>query len=68
MGAMSRLNSLGRKAIPDKSWIRRRVYGLRDDEARQNVFDYIEMFYNAKRKHVRNGMPSPVEFEHLQKT
>ncbi len=27
------------------------------------VFDYIEMFYNPTRKHVRNGMPSPVEFE-----
>lgn len=38
------------------------------DEARQDVFDYIEMFYNPKRKHVRNGMMSPVEFERLQKT
>nr|WP_102248633.1 IS3 family transposase [Pseudorhizobium pelagicum] len=47
--------------------IRRRVYRSRD-EARQDVFDYIEMFYNPKRKHVRNGMLSPVEFERLQKT
>jgi len=31
------------------------------------VFDYIEMFYNPKRKHVRNGMPSPVDFEKQQK-
>ncbi|MBB6511152.1 putative transposase [Rhizobium soli] len=46
--------------------IRRRVYRSRD-EARQDVFDYIEMFYNAKRKHVRNGMLSPVEFEKQQK-
>jgi transposase InsO family protein len=38
--------------------IRRRVYRSRD-EARQDVFDYIEMFYNPKRKHVRNGMLSP---------
>lgn len=30
-------------------------------------FDYIEMFYNPKRKHVRNGMLSPVEFETQQK-
>ncbi|WP_404829691.1 IS3 family transposase [Stappia indica] len=29
-------------------------------------FDYIEMFYNPKRKHVRNGMLSPVEFERQQ--
>ena len=46
--------------------IRRRVYRSRD-EARQDVFDYIEMFYNPKRKHVRNGMLSPVEFERQQK-
>ena len=36
-------------------------------EARQDVFDYIEMFYNPKRKHARNGMLSPVEFERQQK-
>jgi putative transposase len=42
--------------------VRRRIYRTRD-EARQDVFDYIEMFYNPKRKHVRNGMQSPVEFE-----
>lgn len=46
--------------------IRRKVYRSRD-EARQDVFDYIEMFYNPKRKHVRNGMLSPVEFEKQQK-
>jgi DNA ligase 1 len=46
--------------------IRRRVYRSRD-EARQDVFDYIEMFSNPKRKHVRNGMLSPVEVEKQQK-
>lgn len=46
--------------------IRRNVYRSRD-EARADVFDYIEMFYNPKRKHVRNGMLSPVEFEKQQK-
>jgi putative transposase len=45
--------------------IRRRTYKTRD-EARQDVFDYIEMFYNPKRKHARNGMLSPVEFERQQ--
>lgn len=45
--------------------IRRRPYRTRE-EARQDVFDYIEMFYNPKRKHVRNGMLSPVEFERQQ--
>ena len=45
--------------------IRRRTYKTRE-EARQDVFDYIEMFYNPVRKHVRNGMLSPVEFERQQ--
>ena len=42
--------------------IRRRTYKTRE-EARQSVFDCIEMFYSPVRKHVRNGMLSPVEFE-----
>ena len=46
--------------------VRRRVYKTRD-EARRDMFDYIEMFYNPKRKHVRNGMMSPVEYERRQK-
>lgn len=45
--------------------IQRKTYKTRDD-ARQDVFNYIEMFYNPKRKHVRNGMLSPVEFERQQ--
>jgi putative transposase len=35
--------------------IRRRIYKSRA-EARQDVFDYIEMFYNSKTKHVRRRM------------
>jgi len=31
------------------------------------VFDYIEMFYNPIRKHARNGMLSPLEFERKHK-
>ena len=46
--------------------IRRKIYKTRE-EARQDIFDYIEMFYNPKRKHVRNGMLSPVEFERQKK-
>ena len=46
--------------------IRRKVYRTRD-EARADVFDYIEMFYNPTRKHARNGMLSPVEFERRHK-
>jgi putative transposase len=43
-------------------WIRRQTYQCRD-AARQDVFDYIEMFYNPKGKHANNGMLSPVDFE-----
>ncbi len=45
--------------------IRRRTYRTRD-EARSDVFDYIEMFYNPKRKHTNNGMLSPADFEKQQ--
>jgi putative transposase len=45
--------------------IRRRKYKTRED-ARSDVFDYIEMFYNPKRKHARNGMLSPAGFERQQ--
>lgn len=38
--------------------VRRRTYKTRED-ARRDIFDYIEMFYNPKRKHARNGMLSP---------
>jgi putative transposase len=42
--------------------IRRRTYPTRDD-ARRDVFEYIELFYNPKRKHTNNGMLSPVDYE-----
>lgn len=45
--------------------IRRRTYKTRE-EARQDVFDYVEMFYNPVRKQVRNGMLSPLTFERQQ--
>lgn len=45
--------------------IRRRTY-LTRDAARQDVFDYIEMFYNPSRKHTNNGMMSPVDYETKQ--
>jgi putative transposase len=38
--------------------IRRKVYRSRD-EARQDVFDYIEMFYNPKRKMSETGCCRP---------
>ena len=33
------------------------------DEARADVFDYIERFYNPKRRHSTIGYLSPMEFE-----
>ncbi|MBP2276027.1 transposase InsO family protein [Sphingomonas sp. PL20] len=45
--------------------IRRRIYKTREG-ARQDVFDYIEMFYNPIRTHVRSGMLSPVDLERQQ--
>ena len=42
--------------------IRRKTYKTRKD-AHHDVFDYIELFYNPKRRHANNGMLSPVEFE-----
>ncbi|WP_323018933.1 IS3 family transposase [Castellaniella sp.] len=49
--------------------IRRRVYATRE-QARADIFDYIEMFYNPKRRHSHAGDCSPVEFEnqHFLKT
>ena len=40
----------------------RKVYRTRD-EAKADVFDYIERFYNAKRRHSTIGYLSPVAFE-----
>jgi len=42
--------------------IKRRIYS-NHDEARADVFQYIEMFYNPKRQHSSNDGLSPVEFE-----
>lgn len=42
--------------------IRRKIYPTRDD-ARRDIFEYIELFYNSKRKHGNNGMLSPNQFE-----
>jgi len=42
--------------------IKRHIYATRDD-ARADVVDYIEMFYNSKRRHGFNDLLSPVEYE-----
>ena len=40
----------------------RKTYRTRD-QARADVFDYIERFYNARRRHSTIGYKSPMEFE-----
>jgi len=40
----------------------RKTYRTRD-EAKANLFDYIERFYNPKRRHSTLGCLSPMEFE-----
>ena len=42
--------------------IARKVYRSRE-QARADVFDYIERFYNPVRKHSKLGFLSPVDFE-----
>jgi putative transposase len=42
--------------------IARKTYRTRE-EAKADVFDYIERFYNAKRRHSTIGYMSPMEFE-----
>lgn len=44
--------------------IRRRAYKNRED-ARSDIFDYIEMFYNPVRRHGHAGNLSPIDFERL---
>src|SRR5690554_2066206 len=39
-----------------------RTFATRD-EARQSIFDYIEVFYNRQRKHSALDFRSPAEFE-----
>lgn len=49
--------------------IKRKTYKNRE-EAKQDIFNYIEMFYNPIRRHGYNDDLSPVEFErrHFMKT
>jgi putative transposase len=42
--------------------IRNRVYRTRDD-ARADLFDYIERFYNRARRHSKLEYMSPMEYE-----
>jgi len=43
---------------------RRKVYRTRD-QARADVFDCIERFYNPRRRHSTTGNVSPMQFERM---
>ena len=68
-GSMSRRGNCHDNAVAESFFqllkrerVRRHVYATRE-EARSDVFDYIEMFYNARRRHGFNNQLSPVEYE-----
>ncbi len=67
--SMSRLGECHDNAVMESFFSRmkddrvsRRRYRTRD-EARADIFDYIERFYNPKRRHSTLGGLSPVEYE-----
>jgi putative transposase len=69
VSSMSRRGSCHDNAVAESFFqllkrerIKRKIYKTRDD-ARQDVFDYIEMFYNPVRRHGYADDLSPVEFE-----
>nr|WP_228274622.1 IS3 family transposase [Acinetobacter ursingii] len=41
--------------------IKKKIYVSRSD-ARADIFEYIEMFYNSKRRHGSNGQRSPLDY------
>lgn len=74
-GSMSRRGNYHDNAVAESFFqllkrerIKKKIYSTRDD-ARADIFDYIEMFYNCKRKHDSNKLLSPVEYErrHVQR-
>ena len=48
-----------------KERIKRKIYSTRE-EAKSEIFEYIEVFYNRKRRHSHLNQLSPVKFEKLQ--
>ena len=45
-----------------KELVRRKIYTTRE-EARTEIFDYIEVFYNRTRRHSHLGQVSPAAYE-----
>jgi putative transposase len=49
-----------------REWVDGKSYRTRE-EARRDLFEYIEVFYNRKRRHSALGQVSPVEYEDGEK-
>ncbi|EML7358818.1 IS3 family transposase [Enterobacter hormaechei] len=68
-GSMSRRGNCHDNAVEESFFqllkrerIKKKLYGTRE-EARSDIFDYIEMFYNSKRRHGSSDQMSPTEYE-----
>jgi len=66
---MSRRGNCHDNAVAEKFFqllkrerIKKKIYGTRE-EARSDIFDYIEMFYNSKCRHDSSDQMSPAEYE-----
>ncbi|HAE7083678.1 TPA_asm: IS3 family transposase [Salmonella enterica subsp. salamae serovar 42:z:1,5] len=68
-GSMSRRGNCHDNAVAESFFqllkrerIKKKIYGTRE-EARSDIFDYIEMFYNSRRRHGSSDQMSPSEYE-----
>lgn len=69
VGSMSRRGNCHDNAVAESFFqllkrerIKRKIYNSRE-EARRDIFDYIELFYNTRRRHSYNNQLSPIEYE-----
>lgn len=69
VGSMSRRGNCHDNAVAESFFqllkrerVKRKIYSTRE-AAKRDVFDYIEMFYNPRRRHSTSDDLSPVEYE-----
>ncbi len=68
-GCMSRSGDCHNNAVAESFFpllkrerIKKKIYGTRE-EARSDIFNYIEMFYNCRRRHGSSDQMPPDEYE-----
>lgn len=68
-GSMSRRGNCHDNAVAESFFsvlkterIKRKIFNTRE-EARREIFDYIEFYYNSRRRHGHNGGLAPSVFE-----